>query len=74
MWPFASSAAFGVERDQADEHRFLSDRLLRRVGVCSQLRRQVAPAIGIEHGGVDFIVQLAQHRDEAVFVDRAFPG
>ncbi len=38
MWPFASSAAFGVERDQADEHRFLSDRLLRRVGVCCQQR------------------------------------
>jgi hypothetical protein len=61
--------AFGVERDQADEHRFLSDRLLRRVGVCSQLRRQVAPAIGIEHGGVEFVVQRFQHAHQPLLVD-----
>jgi hypothetical protein len=35
----------------------------------AQQRQQIAPAIGIEHGCIDLVVQLAQHRDQAMLVD-----
>ena len=49
--------ALKVEGDEAVEQG---------VGVS---RNDVLPAVGGEDGGVEFVVDLAQHGDEALFVD-----
>ena len=51
------AGAFGVEGDEAVEQGFA-------VG-----RGEVGPAVGGEHGGVEFVVQGLQDGDEALFVD-----
>ena len=40
----------------------------------SERASQVLPAIGGEDGGVEFVVELAQDRDQALFVDELFLG
>jgi hypothetical protein len=37
----------------------------------AQQRQQVGPPIGFEHGGVEVVVQLAQHRHQSLLVDGA---
>ena len=52
--------ALGIEGDEAFEDLFVG--------------RIVVPAVGVEHGGVEFVVQLLEHGDEAFFVDELFLG
>ena len=40
----------------------------------AQQRQQVGPAVGVEDGGVEVVVELAQDGDQALFVDHAFLG
>jgi 2-keto-3-deoxy-L-rhamnonate aldolase RhmA len=37
-------------------------------------RASSRPAVGVEHGGVEFVVQLFQHGDQAFFVVQLFLG
>jgi hypothetical protein len=62
---------FGVQRDQAHEQGFAGGVFLLRVG---ERGGEVAPAVGVEHGGVEFVVQGLQHADQALLVDGFFLG
>jgi len=52
--------AFVVEGDEAREEFGFA---------LGRERMQVAPTVGLEHGGVQLVVDLAQERDEALVVD-----
>ena len=65
--------ALGVQGHQPDEQGFGGGFPRCRVGR-SQQWGEVAPAVGSEHGGVEFVVQGFQHTDQALFVDGFFLG
>jgi hypothetical protein len=64
--------AAGVEGHQALQHRLGPDgaRGLVRPGHGAE----VAPAVGGQHGGVELVVQAAQHADQALLVQDLFLG
>ncbi len=74
--------ALGVERHKPFEQRvveralavFARRRRAARAGRSVtvhhfQQRREIAPAIGVEHGAVEFVVQRLEHCDQPVLVD-----
>src|SRR5690606_15647454 len=74
--------AGGVEFDQAAQQFFLGGGLGFGLvgqrgggaGLADELGGEVAPAVGLEHRAVEGVVQFAQHRHQALLVDRAFLG
>src|SRR5690606_6566566 len=70
--------AFGVEGDEAFGDGFVEGALGVVAGLAfgwlviavddAQRGQQVAPAVGVEDGIVEFVVELAQDGDEALFV------
>ncbi len=55
--PCFFAGAPGVERHQTQQQR---------VGICRQT--QVAPAVGLKHGGVQLVMQALEYADQALGV------
>ena len=64
--------AAGVEGYQALQHRLGPDGA--RGLVRPRHGAEVAPAVGGQHGGVQLVVQAAQHADQALLVQDLFFG
>ena len=67
--------ALGVERDQTGQQRIRRARGSFPFALSlSKGRLQVSPAIGLQHGVVEFVVQRFEHTDQALLVDGFFFG
>ena len=76
------AGAFGIQRRQAGKQGFFGfgQRIGfvhqggERAGLAQQGASQVLPAVGFQHGGVQFVVQFVQHGRQAVGVQGFFLG